>query len=159
MKKTKISISLMLLLFSISSSAIEVKKHRDQLRFGYGLVQECNTYTINSDGSLVLTGSSITCRESGDLHCRQGASNVAPPSGDLDNFPQLTSAERTSGNNMIYNAEVTIESGQANGLNTQTITFISTSEQSYYRTFSINQSTNEDGSVDSTFTISDPINN
>ena len=149
----------MLLLFSISSYAIEVKKKRDRIRFGYGYVSECIYYLVGSDGSLTVSNVEMSCREPGSLNCRQGANNAAPPSGDLDVFTELTPAERTTGNNMIYNAEIAIESGQASGSDSQTITFISPSGQSYYRTFSITWSTNADESIDSIFNITDPVNN
>jgi len=158
MNKTKFLISLVLLLFSISSSAYKVTKHRDQLRLGYSFVEECTSYGVNSDGSLYITQVNMSCREPGGLGCRVGANNINPPSNDLE-WADFTSAEKAIGITMINDSEASIDLGQASGSTSQTVTFVSPSNQSYYRTFTFSWITNTDGSVDSIFEISDPVNN
>ncbi|MCC6721231.1 MAG: hypothetical protein IT243_03450 [Bacteroidia bacterium] len=58
---------------------------------------------------------------------------------------------------MINDAEALIETGQASGSESRTVTFVSPTGQIYYRTFSITWTTNSDGSIDSDFYILDPI--
>lgn len=157
-KAIKIIIAFSLLLSSIESSAWRVHKHRDKIRFGYGFVQECTFYEVTSNGNLVITSVEINCRLEGDLPCRRGESNISPPSNDLEQCDEFTAVEKTIGINMINDAEGLIASGQTSGSESQTITFVSLSGQSYYRTFNITWVTNTDGSIDSEFYISEPVN-
>ncbi|MCC6721232.1 MAG: hypothetical protein IT243_03455 [Bacteroidia bacterium] len=93
LKSFKILIGLGLLLISVDSFAWRVHKHRDQLRFGYGVVIKCTTYDVGSNGNLYPTGVDITCRDAGELKCRRGASNAALPANDLESCDEYTAAE------------------------------------------------------------------
>lgn len=148
-----------ILLIGSVSAKEKIKKHRDQLRFGYDKVTSKEVYEMGNDGELYHVRTDVWCSNGGSMRCRASSIANPDPTNELDVFdPAYTPAEKAVAENVLVDGDTQIEGGSASGTVSQTVQFINTTTgQSYYRTFSYVWITNSDGTIDSSLDVSDPF--
>lgn len=149
--------NLVALLLCSSVFAGPVKKHRDQLRFGYGFVESTEVYEVGADGSSTHVRTDVNCRESGSQRCRASSIVYVDPTNELDVFgSQYTAAEAAAAEDVLVAGDGDIESGILSGTESETVQFINVETGvSYSRTFTYSWSTNTDNTIDSELSVSD----
>ena len=132
----------------------KVTKHRDQLRLGYAHIKTTNVYDYNpTTGAMELQHSTVICNGSGDQKCRNNNAFVLQT--ELDEFTDLTVAEKAIAQQITNNGENNIDNGVANGNLTETHQFMNLSGVSYFRTFTYSWITNTTGEIFSEINITD----
>jgi hypothetical protein len=157
---SKISLLLVLCIILVTNASAErIKKHRDQIRFGYDKVESVEVYSVGNDGIPVHVRTDVYCKNSGSDRCRSNSSAILNPTYELDVFgTEFTSAEKIVAENILVNGDGQIEAGISSGTISQTVQFTNISNgQTYYRTFTYVWYTNTDGSINSSLNISNPF--
>lgn len=146
-------------LITSNASAEKIKKHRDQLRFGYDKVDSKEVYMVGPNGDLEHVRTDVWCSDGGSQRCRAASIAHPNPLNELDIFEnEFTEAEKVIAENVLIDGDTQIEGGSASGTISQTVQFVNTSTgQSYYRTFSYVWITNSNGTIDGSFDVSDPF--
>lgn len=146
-------------LVSSNASADKIKKHRDQLRLGYDKVESKEVYTVGPNGDLEHYRTDVWCSGGGAQKCRASSISQPYPLKELDIFEnKFTEAEKVIAERVLIDGDIQIEGGSTSGTISQTVQFVNTStEQSYYRTFSYVWITNSNGTINSSLAISDPF--
>ena len=159
MKRKLIFAGFFLVLFSLTQAKEKIKKHRDQLRFGYGLVRSVEVYLVGPTGDLEHVRTDVFCNDSGGDRCRSSSLAYYNPTNELDVFDQeYTLVEKNAAESLLTDGDTQIDGGVVSGNISNTIQFYNTvTSQFYYRTFSYTWLTNADGSLNSSLDISDPF--